>query len=562
LVFLLAIAVTTLNGCEKEPLTLNQVDVVYAGIATSIPCSIDNMKAAYTALAENPTATKLPVKEKQPSQKSGLSELIATHYYYRFLPLSEEEYELLANDEILEVSDTPFELDLEDGGQNYVDPDLPSGSEFTYFYSVVPVDYSLPEGIIAEKLADLYFTAEDEISDQPSATENELLDFYYELNTTALQISQQLPLAEAETFTYFDYAADSSIRTMSYEEVISNGIPLDDVLIDFTEVDNDEKRRSWTPSGTVTVEEDALSSIGSPNATVPVRNAMIKVRKWGWKVIKKGETDRDGNFSTGSTKVKRVRYAVHFQPHQDKRFKVKAGTVFYDARHQGKIKYNREAWQQHFHAGAYRSHFYALVHNAAADFTFDWTKASEYGLEPVKKGIRISAKFNATGSNWTGLLNHPQTFISPITAIFNTLFLSEVRIARLRNDDDPMYRGSDGIYSVTIHELVHASHYKLDKDMWGLFGLFNMKERRLIVESWAEGVETIVTNDRYRAIDANYFNFSVYNIGWNARRQIQSPIASDASGRRMSEYTPLFIDLNDTLNQRFLDSTLRACLKI
>jgi hypothetical protein len=83
-----------------------------------------------------------------------------------------------------------------------------------------------------------------------------------------------------------------------------------------------------------------------------------------------------------------------------------------------------------------------------------------------------------------------------------------------------------------------------------------MKERRLIVESWAEGVETIVTNDRYRAIDANYFRIENRFLGWNNIRQRQSPTAPETSGRRMSEYTPLFIDLNDTLNQQLRYPTL------
>ncbi|MEM9866392.1 MAG: hypothetical protein AAF765_01805 [Bacteroidota bacterium] len=64
------------------------------------------------------------------------------------------------------------------------------------------------------------------------------------------------------------------------------------------------------------------------------------------------------------------------------------------------------------------------------------------------------------------------------------------------------------------------------------------------MENWAEGVETVVTNDRYRSLDLNYFKDTwTFYKGWNRFRQKQTPT-------QINEYTPIVIDLIDIHNQR------------
>ena len=75
------------------------------------------------------------------------------------------------------------------------------------------------------------------------------------------------------------------------------------------------------------------------------------------------------------------------------------------------------------------------------------------------------------------------------------------------------------------------------------------KERQLMIESWAEGVETIVTNGRYLGLDGNYFNENNNFLGWNFNRQEDQVV-------QMNEYTPLVIDLVDDLNQNGEDILL------
>jgi hypothetical protein len=511
------------------------------------------MQLAYESLLANTTAAQYPGLKGDELQKSSDNYVVSTtHYYYRFLPQDNSQYEQLLADEELAVSDTPFELDLQDDGLNYVDPNISStGSLFTYYYSVVPVNYPLPSGIQAEHLADLHFTPEDEIGDNPTQVELEALDFYYDLNLEALKISGNLVEEEKQELTYINSTDPDPLDSKSYDEVISENIPFDQVLIVFSDIDSFEKRRSWSPSGRITVEEDALTEIladiGPSDNIVGVRNAHVKVRKWGWLVIRRAETSIHGSFTTSSTRTRRVKYAVYFQP-RDKRFIVKAGTIFWDARHRGTNSYSRGAWNQHFplKGSSHRSHFYALIHNASADYTFDWVTNSGFMLSRPWWGIRISAKFNSTGSNFLGFLSNSIVPTSGITP----LFIAEIRVSRYDgNNDNRVYRGSDGIYATRTHELTHAGHYGMDPKMFvGIGGLFDVKQRDLLIESWAEGVETIVTNHRYDRIAPGS------NLNWNAVRQRQSvrPLNEPLA---ISNYTPIFIDLEDNFNQNFEFST-------
>ena len=76
------------------------------------------------------------------------------------------------------------------------------------------------------------------------------------------------------------------------------------------------------------------------------------------------------------------------------------------------------------------------------------------------------------------------------------------------------------------------------------------KERLMLRESWAEGVETVVTNDRYLSLNSNYRatgsirSYASLNL-FNSYRQ--NNIIKHASNY---EYTPIVIDLVDDFNQR------------
>ena len=94
--------------------------------------------------------------------------------------------------------------------------------------------------------------------------------------------------------------------------------------------------------------------------------------------------------------------------------------------------------------------------------------------------------------------------------------------------------------TTTKHELTHAGHRELDP---GIFSIVARScKRNMLMESWAEGVETIVTNDRYRNLSSSYFDDGNDDIGWNFLRQRDRVF-------EMNEYTPIVTDLVDNYNQ-------------
>ncbi|GGW75666.1 hypothetical protein DFQ11_1312 [Winogradskyella epiphytica] len=489
------------------------------GTQKKIPCSVENMAEAYQSILKNPTAVKHPDKN-YPINK--------THLYVKFKPQDSIQYNKIVNDTILAVSDEPFEYEIANQGSIYLDPKA-NDTIFTFYYSVVPKDYQIPSEVPHEILKDLHFTSEDAIGETPSEKEENILDFYEDLNTEALKISDNLEEDEKKEHTYFQN--DPSER-LSYDDVKRLGLKVKDVQINYELEPNDEdvegearlfRRRKWRPRGTITVQEDAI------NQNVGVMGARVRVRKWGWLVIRKAHTNRNGYFETSRTRTKRVKYALYFKNRRSgniRRFTVKASSWFWNARDRGHRTHKRRAWRRHYTYG--RRQFYGYVQNAAFDY---YTRiAPQYGLSMPRDRINISAKYTQCASS-----EHRAN-------VLTLLPVSRIKITRRSKiNGNCVYRGSDGIYATTVHELTHAGHQRMDPGMFSIFHIGSCN-RAILTESWAEGVETIITNDRYLSLEPNYLDSSNDNIGWNFTRQRDRVF-------EMDEYTPIVADLIDDYNQ-------------
>ncbi|MBR9854174.1 MAG: hypothetical protein GYB37_06280 [Algicola sp.] len=479
-------------------------------------------------------------------------EVLPSHYYYRFLPKDSLEHELLVNDTILQISNVPLHYEIEEEGGFYDDPELegdqnPNG--FSYLYAVVPYDYPLPQNIYNERLNNMYFAPEMDNKEEPeegeitvkqpiNQTTKEILtvdengEVFEYLELEALKLTNNLDEDELQSLKF--YLPNDTTRTLyNYEEANQMGYQQKELIIDLTSVDamleqeTLASRRKWYPSGKITVYEDAV------NKTVGVMGAEVKVRKWGFLVIRRAYTNKNGTFRTRSTRTKRVKYAVHFI-NSSKKFKIKAGSIFINAKHRGTRKYKRKAWNQHFSYG--RSKFYALVHNATYDF-YDRAVGKFRLHHPNQSWLRISAKYNKNAGDHLDLNPGGRYSLIPY---------AEIRVGRLNNG---RAMGSDQIYGLVTHEMTHASHYRMDR---GFF--INIKAAgctlQTMAESWATGVETIITNNRYRGIDSNYH--ATGSIGSNFPLNLYKSDKQNREIRHGSnyEYTPIVIDLVDNYNQR------------
>lgn len=535
---LMAILAFSVFSCENEPYDFekkSQTEIkndefTVLGKKKEIPFTVENMQKAYESLLQNRTASQYPRDNQQlrsgGTRNIGNYQINTTHHYVKFNPQDSLQYEKIVNDSILSVSDIPFEYNINVEGAKYQDPDL-VGTEFTYYYSVVPVGYLLPNDVPHETLANLHFTKEDLIEANAPENELQLVDFYHDLNTETLKLTNNLG-DEKEELKYLFTNGQGEEEKLTWLESQNRGLNLNQMVINFNEDAYDEpdffeRRRRWNPSGTITVQEDAITQ------SVGVVGARVQVRKWGWLVIKKARTNTNGYFQTSSTRTKRVKYACYFNHRPD--FAVKAGTWFWNARDRGHAKHKRRAWRRHYTYG--RNQLYAFVQNAA----YDYYKRViyTYNLRHPGHHMKISAKYNQCGSS-----EHR-------AAVLSLLPISRIKITRRQGNC--LYRGSDGIYATTIHELTHAGHRKLDTGMFSIFES-GSNNRNILTESWAEGVETIVTNDRYFGLTNNYQSSKPedQNGRWNSWRQRRTAL-------QMNQYTPIVDDLIDNLNQNTTGNT-------
>ena len=142
------------------------------------------MQKAYNNLKNNASLKKTKTFNKSNEELK----IETSHYYYRFLPKDIPQYDKLVNDTILQVSDVPFEYEVETSGDYYQDPSL-KGSKFTYYYSVFPIDYNFPKEIEAEKIANLYFPPEQDTE---------------ELKKGEIKVNQFLNKTSKKILAYFD----------------------------------------------------------------------------------------------------------------------------------------------------------------------------------------------------------------------------------------------------------------------------------------------------------------------------------------------------------------------
>lgn len=146
LVFFSLISLALISGCQKEDISPAQISdpkityrsgegLTILGNRLTNPFTVDNVRAAYAELYNDGQI------------------LNQTHKYVRFLPTSEAQIKTLV-DNFPVLDDTPMDYEIIYSGAYYHDPGR-SESDFTWLYTVVPVNQSLPSGIQLEIIDDL-----------------------------------------------------------------------------------------------------------------------------------------------------------------------------------------------------------------------------------------------------------------------------------------------------------------------------------------------------------------------------------------------------------------------
>ena len=139
-ILLLCVFFAVLTGCKKESVyPLRESDTpqlvgsesIVLGKKLRNPYSVENMRKAYELLLQKEDI------------RSDL-EIDTTHFYVRFLPMNDDEYDVIAwDDSTLELFDYPLDYEIEENGAYYHDPSV-SSTNYTWQYCVVPKSYKFP----------------------------------------------------------------------------------------------------------------------------------------------------------------------------------------------------------------------------------------------------------------------------------------------------------------------------------------------------------------------------------------------------------------------------------
>jgi hypothetical protein len=176
-------------------------------------------------------------------------------------------------------------------------------------------------------------------------------------------------------------------------------------------------------------------------------------------------------------------------------------------------RYKNKSWDQVIWKSIGVSWVYAHVHRAAYRYWYNNT----YGVKtPPKNSVwKRRVKIGVMDENGRAFFQRANRW--------NTF--PEIKI--YRKSADGKERISREIYTTTIHELAHSSHWDIDK------GVFRRADD-IVVESWAVGVANVFATDVYGTDGFNWNNYTFATI----------------NGDFEGVYSPLVIDLIDNINQR------------
>jgi hypothetical protein len=219
--------------------------------------------------------------------------------------------------------------------------------------------------------------------------------------------------------------------------------------------------RDWRPAGRIQLFDDELGRLVGVNG--------VKVRATRWFTVHEGYTNINGNYTCNGTFKRDANYSIRWERYD---FDIRSGN-FGQADYNGPKKEGN--WNLEIRSGA--SRMYAIVFQACYDYYY---------------GNRLGLKSPPQNSFWKNALkiavwDEPNSDANG-SHCKDCRFLGILSTTKIWNNG----KTSMHIYSTTIHELAHASHWELRRNNWN----FNQTEEK-VIESWARGVQWAIGRIRY-----------------------------------------------------------------
>lgn len=333
------------------------------------PYTVATMSTAFTNLVNEGTL--------QP----GDFDIRPTHKYVRFLPATEDDYNILIDEE-LELYGVPFEavIDEQAGGDYYVDDNLPAGQTYTWQYTYVPASYTPPSGLQYEVIDDLYLPDQDPYNLLNGELDPAKEDIVYTLDEEALRITGNLEPGEEKP-------GRSKARPSK-----------------------------WNPSGTIRLWDTRFNQLQN------LEGLKIRVRRWY--TIKTAYTDANGYFWISHQFRRPVNYSAVFERHDFDIRNGEFGQAYIDG---PKVKgqWNNDIWGGHHY-------YWATIFLGLRDYYYGH---AQFGLNapPPKTWSRPKLKvaaMNRTKQNTAG---------SIVVALRTFGIFGIVRIYLPGNNSDRIY---------------------------------------------------------------------------------------------------------------------------
>lgn len=400
--YIFALIVFTLISCDNnevinqteitEPI-VNTVDpeMIKLGKKRENPYSVENIRKAYQAL-QTDGALRAPINIK------------ATNLYVRFLPKTEEEYQILKK-QGYELFDYPLEYERIEGGSYYHDPSLPTDG-FTWIYVVLPVDYVF--GNIKYEIISELVLQDESVASNVSAQKVKAIDSNY------------WSLIEEKSFELTGNQYHNKTTTTS-----SNGM----------------QKIKLKPSGRITMYDEVLGrEIGVSG---------IKVRASRWFTAKVGYTIADGSYVFDYTFSGPVDYSIVWERED---WDIRNG-VWDQATYNGPNTLS-SGWSVRISEGD-KQYVYANVHRACETY---WFNISSFGIKTPPKDSFWHPRVKIGVYDTAG-----RAYSSPL---LRWLTVPSICVwSYSENKDGSSTKNSSArLYQTTIHELAHTSHWEIDQD--------------------------------------------------------------------------------------------------
>ena len=454
----LHLSVLLATACDRNFWLSRSEDVDYSG---SIPHEMivlgDKLDDPYTvANMTKACASLYPAK-------AGRGQLLPTHFYVRFLPSDDDQYERLVN-ACGNLLDHPMDYEVVREGDWYHDPEV-SEDRITWQYTVVPEDFMFPSDIRYELLDSCYIP--------DSSTKGDGIDW---------------AAVEREAFR----------MTGNEQMLLSSGTKASE--------------GSKVPAGRITVSDPDYSSepAGLKGALVSC-NTFVKFCNV--------YTDEDGNYQMTKSFASEPRYRIIFK--NVKGFGIGFNLLLLPASASTLGKCSNEGVDVEISAASERKMFLrAAVNNAAYDYWESCKSTDGNSISTPPSNLRIWL-FHSLARSSSVMLQQgafvDSSFIGNFLGEYVSLlkmFLPDITIGVKQMNSYAE------VYATTVHELAHASHFaKAGKTYWDEYIKYIMKSFVTsgfvtygvgteensgyceVGEMWAYYMETKMYRERYAGSD-------------------------------------------------------------